>query len=108
MSTQRDRPAMAVRIGPGHSFRDTKRPPRPWRDARLCRRHGIDLPVVSLTDRKLRALYRAWITPQTLVADAEGRVSYARIGAVTNEAVIDSIIAAVPMSIDQLTNRLNR
>jgi len=75
---------------------------------RYVTEHGIELPVVSFTDRKLRALYRAWITPQTLIVDAEGRVSYARIGAVSDEMAIDSIIEAVPMSINQLTNRLNR
>jgi len=75
---------------------------------RYVKQHGIELPVVSFTDRKLRALYRAWITPQTLILDADGRVSYARLGAVSDAAVIDSILDAVPMSTDPLTNRLNR
>ena len=70
--------------------------------------HGIDLTVVSFTDRKLRALYRAWITPQTLIVNAEGRVSYARIGVVRDNAAIDSIMSALPMSIVQPRSRLNQ
>ena len=43
-----------------------------------------------------------------VILDADGRVSYARLGAVSDAAVIDSILDAVPMSTDPLTNRLNR
>ncbi len=56
--------------------------------------HGIELPVVSLTDQRLRALYRAGTTPQTTVVDAEGRVGYSYLGAVTEAVVIDSILNA--------------
>ncbi len=69
--------------------------------------HGLEFPVVSFTDRKLRALYRAGITPQTLIIDAEGKVSFTRIGAVTETGAIDSIIDAVPVSIHELSNRLH-
>jgi len=55
--------------------------------------HSIEFPVVSLTDRKLRALYRSHLVPQTVVLDPKGRVEYARVGAVTEDALIDSIIA---------------
>ena len=57
--------------------------------------HGIELPVVSLTDQRLRAMYRAGITPQTLIIDAAGRVGYSHLGAVTEPVVIDSILSAV-------------
>ncbi len=67
--------------------------------------HGLEFPVVSFTDRKLRALYRAGITPQTLIVDAEGKVSFTRIGAVTETGAVDSIIEAVPVSIHELSNR---
>ena len=66
--------------------------------------HGLEFPVVSFTDRKLRALYRAGITPQTLIVDAEGKVSFARIGAVTETGAVDSIIEAVPVSIHKPSN----
>ena len=56
--------------------------------------HGIQLPVVSLTDQRLRALYRAGTTPQTTIIDAEGRVGYSHLGAVTEPVVIDSILSA--------------
>ena len=72
---------------------------------RYLAENGIELPVVSLTDQRLRALYRAGVTPQTLIVDAEGRVSFTRIGAVTETGAIDSIIAAVPVSIRQQATR---
>lgn len=75
--------------------------------SRYLMENGIRLPVVSFTDRRLRALYRAQITPQTLIVDAEGKVSFTRIGAVTETGAIDSIIAAVPVSIHELSNRLH-
>ena len=65
--------------------------------------HGIGFPVVSLTDRKLRALYRSHIVPQTVVLDSDGRVEYARVGAVTEDAVIDSIIAQTNSTIGRAT-----
>ena len=69
--------------------------------------HGLEFPVVSFTDRKLRALYRAGITPQTLIVDAEGKVGYVRVGAVTDASAIDSIVDAVPVSIHEPSNRLH-
>ena len=69
--------------------------------------HGIGFPVVSLTDRKLRALYRSYLVPQTVVLDPEGRVKYARVGAVTEEAVIDSIIAQTNSTIARATMGLS-
>ena len=57
--------------------------------------HDIRFPVVSFTDRKLRALYRSRVVPQTLLLDAEGIVTYARLGAVKEDVVIDSVIAQV-------------
>lgn len=56
--------------------------------------HGIELPVVSFTDRRLLAMYRAGTTPQTLIIDADGRVGYSHLGAVTEPVVIDSILNA--------------
>ncbi|UCD24386.1 MAG: TlpA family protein disulfide reductase [Gemmatimonadota bacterium] len=61
---------------------------------RYLKENGIELPVVSLTDQRLRALYRAGITPQMLIVDARGRVSYARIGALTDGAAVDSVVDA--------------
>ena len=61
---------------------------------RYLAENGIELPVVSLTDQRLRALYRAGITPQTTIIDADGRVGYSHLGAVTDPLVIDSILSA--------------
>ncbi len=57
--------------------------------------HDIRFPVVSLADRKLRMLYRSRVVPQTLLLDADGIVTYARLGAVKEDVVIDSVIAQV-------------
>ena len=66
------------------------------------------MPVVSFTDRRLRALYRAGITPQTLIVDAEGKVSYARVGALTEAAAIDSVLVGVTAAMSEVTeNRPN-
>jgi len=40
-------------------------------------------------------MYRAGTTPQTLIIDADGRVGYSHLGAVTDPVVIDSILDAV-------------
>ena len=61
---------------------------------RYLKENGIELPVVSLTDQRLRALYRAGTTPQTTVVDAEGKVGYSHLGAVTDPVVVDSILNA--------------
>lgn len=54
--------------------------------------HHLQFPVVSFADRKLQALYRSNVFPQTLVIDAEGRVRYARLGALTGDSATDSIV----------------
>ena len=50
--------------------------------------HGIQFSVVSFEDRKLRALYRSRVVPQTLLLDCDGVVMYARLGAV-EELVVE-------------------
>ena len=55
--------------------------------------HDIEFPVVSFAERKVRALYRSGIVPQTVVLDAEGMVRYARLGAITEAVVVDSVLA---------------
>ena len=69
--------------------------------------HDIGFPVVSFADRKLRALYRSYIVPQTVVLDSEVRVEYARVGAVTENAVIDSIIAQTNATLSRATTGLS-
>ncbi len=57
--------------------------------------HHLEFQVVSVTDRKLRALYRSNVLPQTLVIDEQGQVQYAHLGALTETSVTDSIIRVV-------------
>ena len=54
--------------------------------------HGLEFPVLSFTERRLRALYRTVAFPQSLVLNANGEVAYARLGSVTEASAIDSII----------------
>jgi peroxiredoxin len=70
---------------------------------RYVEEHGLSFPVVSFVERRLRALYRSNIVPQTLVIDADGRVQYARIGAVTETSAIDSIIQAGEVFLSEVT-----
>ncbi len=57
--------------------------------------HHLEFPVVSFTDRKLTALYRSNVLPQTLVIDEQGKVQYAHLGALTETSVTDSVIRVV-------------
>ena len=57
--------------------------------------HHLEFPVVSFTDRRLTALYRSNVLPQTLVIDEQGKVQYAHLGALTEASVTDSIIRVV-------------
>lgn len=58
------------------------------------RAHGLTFPVITLPSRKLRYLYRATSVPIALVLDHEGRIVYARTGAMTERAALDSLVAA--------------
>ena len=75
---------------------------------RYLAEHGIELPVVSFIEPRLLAMYRAGTTPQTLIIDADGRVGYSHLGAVTELLVIDSIInAATTVAARVLAGRPN-
>ena len=56
--------------------------------------HGLSFPIVTFTDPRIQALYRLQAVPQTLILNGEGRVIYARLGAVESEAAVDSVVAA--------------
>jgi peroxiredoxin len=56
--------------------------------------HGLSFPVVSFSEPRIRALYRLQAVPQTLILNGDGRVLYARLGAVESEAAVDSVVAA--------------
>jgi len=56
--------------------------------------HGLSFTVVTFTEPRIRALYRLQAVPQTLILNKDGRVIYARLGAVESEAAVDSVLAA--------------
>ncbi|MGD2216060.1 MAG: redoxin domain-containing protein [Gemmatimonadales bacterium] len=55
---------------------------------------GLSFPVVTFSEPRIRALYRLQAVPQTLILEGEGRMIYARLGAVESEAAVDSVVAA--------------
>jgi peroxiredoxin len=59
------------------------------------REHWLTFPVVELADARMRALYRAKGVPITLVVAEGGRVVHARMGALTTQGAVDSVLAAV-------------
>ncbi len=59
------------------------------------RRIGFTFPVIELADPRLRALYRAKSVPTTFVVGEQGNVLHARMGALTTERAIDSVLQAV-------------
>lgn len=56
--------------------------------------NGITVPVIALTDRRMRKLFRAAAVPQTVVLGEDGAVLYARTGQIVNSQVRDSVISA--------------
>lgn len=62
---------------------------------RYVEQHRLPYPVISLTDRKLAALYRTRTVPLTLVLDSIGRVAHARIGEFHDAPAMDSVLAAL-------------
>ena len=65
--------------------------------------HDIRFPVVSFADRKLRALYRSRVVPQTLLLDANGIISYARLDAVEDNVAIDSVMVQIYLATGRAT-----
>jgi peroxiredoxin len=57
--------------------------------------HGVDYPVVSLTDWKLGQLLKARMVPQTLVVDHRGVVLFAHAGRLGNGPALDSVYTAL-------------
>ena len=58
----------------------------------------LRFPLVPFPERKLVALTRARIVPQTLVLNSEGRVLYSRRGELNTRAAVDSVVAAARRS----------
>jgi peroxiredoxin len=56
-------------------------------------RHGILQPVLLMNDRKMAGVYHANLVPLTVLLDG-GRVSYARVRAISHAETIDSVLAA--------------
>jgi peroxiredoxin len=64
--------------------------------------HELTFPVVSLTRRRVQALFHLQLAPQVLILSDEGRVAFTRLGVVESEAALDSIVAAARDTSSQL------
>jgi peroxiredoxin len=66
-------------------------------DAELTRNwraeHALDVEMVLFPSEKQRWLYRAVSVPQTIVLDEDGRVEFARPGAIEVGPALDSLVA---------------
>jgi hypothetical protein len=54
---------------------------------------AMRLPLVSFPSRRMKAMFRGTLVPQTLIVDAEGLVRYARPGVFESAAAVDSVIS---------------
>ncbi|UCC71254.1 MAG: redoxin domain-containing protein [Gemmatimonadota bacterium] len=66
--------------------------------------HGLLFPILRFPERKLASLYRVTRVPLTLVLNHDGTVVHARLGPLTGQASIDSLISTIrpgrsPMSV---------
>ena len=62
---------------------------------RYAREHALPFPVVRMGDARSVGLFRARAVPLVTVVHESGRVAYARVGALTTEAAVDSVVAVV-------------
>ncbi len=58
-------------------------------------RHKLSFQTVLFPPGKLPSLYRTRNVPLTLIIDADGRVAYARVGVLSEQTVVDSVLAAM-------------
>ncbi|MEO5590248.1 MAG: hypothetical protein ABIS03_11730 [Gemmatimonadaceae bacterium] len=54
----------------------------------------LPFPLVPLEGMRLVSMYRAFVVPQTIVIDNDGRVLFARHGVINTRQALDSVVAA--------------
>lgn len=59
-----------------------------------ARINQLPFPLVPLEGMRLVSMYRAFVVPQTIVIDHEGRVLLARHGVIETQQALDSVIKA--------------
>jgi peroxiredoxin len=57
--------------------------------------HALPYATVRFPDVKLESMYRAGSVPLTLVLDEQGRTIYSRLGEITRQETIDSVVTWV-------------
>lgn len=60
----------------------------------FVRKHRVSFPVVTMTDRRMRYLYRTRSVPVTAVLGLDGRYSFSTLGLITTQATVDSLLKA--------------
>ncbi|PPU76405.1 cytochrome C biogenesis protein [Xanthomonas cucurbitae] len=67
----------------------------PAQAARYAHVHGLDFPVVSLTDRRALMLFRARNVPLLLAIDGQGRVRHSHLGVFDTTERVQDLVAAL-------------
>ncbi|RDZ29644.1 TlpA family protein disulfide reductase [Lysobacter silvisoli] len=60
-----------------------------------AREHGFAFPIVATQDRRSAMLFRARSVPLLLVVGRDGRVRYARVGAINTKDGVNGVLTAV-------------
>lgn len=60
-----------------------------------AREHGFAFPVIATQDRRSAMLFRARNVPLLLVIGRDGRVRYARVGAINTKEGVNGVLTAV-------------
>lgn len=63
--------------------------------------HKLSFPTVLFPPGKLPSLYRTHNVPVTMIVDAAGRVAYARVGVLSEQTAVDSVLAAIAQPGDE-------
>lgn len=61
---------------------------------RYQERFQLPFPIAVLGDPRMRALYRTERIPLTVVLDSSGKMVYSRLGALRDQATLDSVLSA--------------
>ena len=64
--------------------------------------HGLAFPTVRFPPGRLPTLYRAQNVPLTMIVDSQGLVTYARLGVLTSQSAVDSILQIIARGVSSL------
>lgn len=68
---------------------------------RFVQEHDLAFPVVRFPNEKLADMYGVIGTPITLVLNGQGKIAYARLGALSTDVAADSVMEAVRRTLEE-------